>query len=41
MIWTLNKLGTFEENLERIIVAAPPDNDAWLAIADRLQRSSV
>ena len=30
-----------EENLERIVVACPPDGDAWLAIRDRLRRAAV
>ena len=30
-----------EENLDRIVMAAPPDTDAWLAIRDRLMRTSA
>jgi L-threonylcarbamoyladenylate synthase len=30
-----------DENLDHIIVARPPDSDAWLAIADRLRRASA
>ncbi len=30
-----------EENLDRIVMAAPPDTDAWLAIRDRLMRASA
>ena len=29
-----------QEKFDRILVEAPPDNPAWLAIADRLQRAS-
>jgi L-threonylcarbamoyladenylate synthase len=29
-----------EEDLQRIVVASPPDSDAWLAIRDRLRRAS-
>jgi L-threonylcarbamoyladenylate synthase len=29
-----------QEKFDRILVEAPPDNPAWLAITDRLQRAS-
>jgi L-threonylcarbamoyladenylate synthase len=30
-----------DANLDRILVALPPDTDAWLAIRDRLRRASA
>jgi L-threonylcarbamoyladenylate synthase len=33
--------GLDREGLDRIVVALPPDSDAWLAVRDRLRRASA